>query len=97
RKKRSNACGSSSGVSPGPVSSTARRPGSAITRTLPPGGVRRRAFSTRLDAEHPRLLLVPLDGRPRDRGQVDRLAPDAELAPVHPRQVEQVADEPLEA
>src|SRR5205085_8509247 len=39
----------SSGWSPGPVSSTAIEPGSARTRTTPPGGVRRSAFSTRFE------------------------------------------------
>src|SRR5213078_529173 len=39
----------SSSARPGPVSSTRRTPGAATTRTSPPGGVRRSAFSTRFD------------------------------------------------
>ena len=38
-----------SGASPGPVSSTWTRPGAVTTRTSPPGGVSRSAFSTRLE------------------------------------------------
>ena len=33
----------------------------------------------------------------RDLQQLDRLAPHVEFVPVHAREVEQVADEPLEA
>ena len=48
------------------------------------------------DAEVARRGLVPRDRLARDLGEVDRLAPDRELVPVHPREVEQVAHEPLE-
>ena len=49
-----------------------------------------------LDAELLRRRLVPRDGLAGDVEQVDRLAAHRELAAVHPGQIEQVVDEPLE-
>ena len=97
-------------------------PGLARGRAhVPPAGVERSAFSTRLDTiwstrsgspiagAGSSALALELDagrrGRPprsaapprARRREVDLLVVDDELAPVHARQVEEVANEPLEA
>ena len=49
-----------------------------------------------VDAELPRGRLVAPRSLARDLGEVDRLRPHRELGTVHAREVEQVANEPLE-
>ncbi len=48
------------------------------------------------DPEALRRLLVAADGVLGDLGEVDLGVVDAEVGAVHPREVEQVLDEPLE-
>ena len=72
-----------------------RRPGASDRRRRAPAPASGPPTSRR-DAEVARLRLVAPQRLVGDRGQVDRLAPDAELRLAHPGEVEQVADEPLQ-
>ena len=54
------------------------------------------AFRDEHDAVLVRRGLVARRDLARNRREIDRLATHLERVPVHPRQVEQVADEPLE-
>ena len=59
-------------------------------------GAGRRAFGGELDAEGACLRLEPLDRLVGQLGEVDAVGMDAEDVGVEAREVEQVADEPLE-